>query len=69
MKVNGVTTSAYTITYPNTIVFTTAPASGYAILWSGTFYFQCRFLVDQLDFTNDLNGLWSLPGVKFRQVR
>ena len=69
VTVNGVSTSAYSFTAPNTITFTIAPASASPIAWTGTYAFQCRFLDDQLDFEEIISGLWQNKSVKFRSVR
>ena len=66
--VNGVSTSAFTVS-GNTIVFTTAPASDAAITASCTYAFNCRFLDDQEDFEEYLNGLWRVQSLKFRSVK
>lgn len=69
VTVAGTPTSAYTLTAPNSITFTTAPASGAVLAWTGAFAFQCRFLEDQIDFNNFMLGAWELQSLKFRQVR
>ena len=61
--------SAYTLTTPNTLTFTAAPAAGTVISASFTYAFVCRFLDDQEDFENIMNGLWQLQSLKFRSVR
>ncbi len=69
VTVAGTPTSAYTTAAPNTITFTTAPASGAALAWTGLFAFQCRFIEDQIDFENVMSGLWQIGSIKFRQIR
>lgn len=69
VTVNGVSTSAYAFAAPNTITFSTAPASGALIAWTGTYAFQCRFLDDQLDFEEFISGAWQNKSVKFRSIR
>jgi uncharacterized protein (TIGR02217 family) len=69
VSVAGVSTSAWTLSAPNIITFTTAPANGAAIVANVSYAFQCRFLDDQMDFDNFMSGLWSNKSVKFRQVR
>lgn len=69
IKVGGAATSAYTFTAPNLIDFTTPPASGAIIAASFAYAFQCRFLDDQAEFENFASGLWTIGGLKFRQVR
>jgi Conserved hypothetical protein 2217 (DUF2460) len=51
------------------ITFTTASASGHAITATCTYAFNCRFLDDQLDFEEFMNGLWQVQSLKFRSVR
>jgi uncharacterized protein (TIGR02217 family) len=69
VTVNGAATSAYTFSAPNTIVFSSAPASGASIAWSGAYAFLCRFLDDQLDFEEIMSGAWRNKSVKFRSIR
>jgi len=69
VSVNGSATSAYTLTAPNTITFSLAPASGANIAATFTYAFQCRFLDDQAEFENLMSGLWKMSSLKFRQVR
>jgi len=37
----------------------------YAFLWSGSYYFRCRFLEDQLDLTRVMNSFWQTKEIKF----
>ena len=66
---NGAAAGTFTVTAPNTITFTTAPLSGHAITATCTYAFHCRFLDDQEDFENIMNGLWQLQSLKFRSVK
>ncbi len=69
VAINGVVTTAYTLTAPNTIVFAAAPANGASVVASFAYAFQCRFLDDQAEFENFMSGLWRAKSLKFRQVR
>ncbi|HYA73057.1 MAG TPA: DUF2460 domain-containing protein [Roseiarcus sp.] len=69
VTVAGSPTSAYSLTTPNTLTFTSAPASGAAIAWSGTYAFQCRFDEDSLELSEFMQNLWEAQAVKFRSVR
>jgi uncharacterized protein (TIGR02217 family) len=69
VTVNGTPTGAYTLTAPNTITFTSAPANAAVLNWTGTYAFQCRFTSDTIDFENILYGLWTANKIIFRQVR
>jgi uncharacterized protein (TIGR02217 family) len=62
-------TSGWTLSQPNTLTFASAPASGAAISADFFYAFQCRFLDDQEDFENFMNGLWQMQSLKFRSVK
>ena len=62
--------SGYTISNPGGVVtFSTAPASGHALTWTGAFGFLCRFDGDDLDFEQFMANLWKAESVKFRSLR
>ncbi|MGH6822813.1 MAG: baseplate megatron protein TIM-barrel domain-containing protein, partial [Methylocella sp.] len=70
LYLNGVNEpSGWTLTAPNTLTFTTAPGNLVAITASFSYAFNCRFLDDQVDFENIVNGLWQLQSLKFRSVK
>ena len=62
-------TRGYTITPPNIVTFSSAPASGVAVTADFTYAFQCRFLDDAMDFENLAQNLWAVKVVKFRSVK
>jgi uncharacterized protein (TIGR02217 family) len=52
---NGVlqtVTTNYTINSTGFVTFTSAPAAGHALTWTGSYYFRCRFDKDMADFDN-----------------
>jgi uncharacterized protein (TIGR02217 family) len=61
--------SGWTLVQPNVLQFTTAPGSGVAITSDFSYGFICRFLDDQEDFENIMNGLWKVDSLKFRSVK
>ncbi len=65
---NGGAPGAFTVS-GNTIVFTTAPLAGHTIAATCTFAFNCRFVDDQADFENFMDGLWMVSSLKFRSVK
>jgi hypothetical protein len=69
VTLNGTSTSAFTLTSPNSITFTTAPGSGIHIAATFTYAFQCRFADDEMDFEQFMSNLWKVDSVKFRSVR
>src|ERR1700730_397986 len=67
---NGVNQpSGWTLMTPNTLTFTAAPSNSAAITASFSYAFNCRFLDDQEDFENIMNGLWQVQSLKFRSVK
>jgi hypothetical protein len=68
---NGVAQSAwgYSLTVPNALVFTSAPASGATVSADFSYAFNCRFLDDQMDFEEFMASLWRLESMKFRSVK
>ena len=69
IAVNGTPTVAYTILQPNAIVFTSAPAAGAAITGSFTYYWQCRFKDEFIDFEEFVNQLHAMGSLKFQTVK
>lgn len=69
VKVNGTSTSAFSFTAPGVITFSSAPASGAALTWSGAFRFLCRFLQDNPQFTQEFIQAWSITGLQFQSVK
>jgi len=66
---NGSPAGAYTLEPNGQIVFAAAPSSGVALTWSGSFYFGCRFLDDELSFEQIVAQLWSGKSLKFTSLR
>jgi uncharacterized protein (TIGR02217 family) len=67
---NGVNqTSGWSLSTPNSLVFTSAPGNGVAITASFAYAFQCRFDADDLDCEEFMQNLWTAKSVKFRSVR
>lgn len=65
----AVQTSGWSLSTPNSLVFTTAPASGAAIAASFAYAFQCRFDDDSAEFEQFMQNLWRVDSLKFRSVR
>ena len=62
-------TSGWSVTPPNSLVFTTAPGTGVQITADFTYAFQCRFDADDMDFEEFMSSLWKVESVKFRSLR
>jgi hypothetical protein len=67
---NGINqASGWSLTTPNSLVFTSAPGNGVAVSATFAFAFECRFDDDDLDFEQFMSNLWKLESLKFRSVR
>ncbi len=51
------------------VTFTTAPASGIFLTWTGEFYYRVRFVQDSADFEQFLHQLWSLKKIEFKTFK
>ena len=69
----AVTQADYTLG-PTTLInagyisMTAAPVNNATLLWSGSFYYRCRFEEDAQDFTKFMSVLWELKKVEFMSV-
>jgi hypothetical protein len=63
------TGSAYSLTTPNTLTFTSAPAASVVVSADFAYAFNCRFIDDQMDFEEFMANLWKLDSMKFRSVK
>jgi hypothetical protein len=68
--VSGTLTAPASISATGVVTFTTAPASGAVLTWSGSFMYAVRFSEDTLDAVREFtinNGLdhWTFSGIKF----
>jgi hypothetical protein len=64
-----VLTGGWSLSPPNALVFEAPPPAGAVITADFSYGFLCRFLDDQCDFENVLQGLWAVKSLKFRSVR
>jgi len=70
VKVNGIVTAAYSLASTGVLTFTTAPAIGATLSWTGSFRYLCRFDADTVDATrtfttNSGTDLWDVSTIKF----
>lgn len=49
----------FTVSSTGLITFTTAPVSGETLIWSGEYYYRCRFIDDAQDFSKFMHQLWE----------
>jgi hypothetical protein len=63
------TATGWSLVQPNALTFATAPPNSVTVSSDFSYAFVCRFLSDQADFENFMQGLWSVDSLKFRSVK
>jgi len=69
IKINGVQTTAFTLSTKGLITFITAPAMSATITWSGTFYYRVKFKESMIEFNNFMYKLWEAKKVEFTSLK
>jgi uncharacterized protein (TIGR02217 family) len=67
-----VAASAYSASdsgYGSIITFTSAPAAGHVLTWSGVYYYLCRFKDDKLEISELAHLMYEQKGLTLRTVR
>lgn len=59
VSVNGVASVGWSRGQYGAVTFTSPPANGAVLSWSGSFMFLCRFETDELDMRRILSGHWD----------
>lgn len=62
-------TTDYTISATGLVTFTSAPANGAVLTWTGAYYFRCRFEKDSHDFSLLANQIYESKKLSFRSVK
>jgi hypothetical protein len=60
-----VSTSAYSISSSGLVTFNSAPASGHALTWNGSYWWPCNFDADTLALSKFMGGLWECKKLSF----
>lgn len=68
IKINGVVTTALTISSSGLVTFTTPPAAGTSLTWTGTFDVPVRFDTDQLPVVMNEADLTSIRSIPVKEV-
>jgi uncharacterized protein (TIGR02217 family) len=67
--INGSSTTAFSIDTLGVISFTSAPANGAVLAWSGGYYFRCRFEEDSLSNLAQIAlNHWQIQQFKWRSI-
>jgi uncharacterized protein (TIGR02217 family) len=64
-KAGALQSSGYTIS-SGVVTFSTAPASGQALTWSGSYYWRVRFDADELEAEQFAANFWKTGQVKLK---
>lgn len=60
--------SSYTLGALGLVTFVTAPPAGHEVTFTGSFYWRCRFVSDELPFEQFLAQFWAAKSVEFKTV-
>lgn len=63
-----ISTSAYTVSSTGIISFTTAPAAGHVLTWTGNFYYRVRFSDPTTKFSQFAKNIWENKNMALRSV-
>lgn len=72
IKVAGATKATpadYSISATGAVTFTSPPANGAALTWTGSYYWRCKFLQDIAEFDQFMKNLWQLGRIEFRTFK
>lgn len=61
--------SDYSISIVNVVTPASTLPNGVQWLWTGSFYYRCRFDADSFDFSEFMNQWWELKKISFQQVK
>ena len=68
VTVAGTPTAAYTVSAKGLLTFTSPPAYGAALAWTGVYQWLCTFDVDDVAFTLFLNGVYRTDSISFSSL-
>lgn len=63
-----VSTANYTVGSTGIVTFNTAPTTGHALTWSGSFYYLAQFDTDEFTPEEFLYRLWSLSSIRLKSI-
>ena len=69
IKVNGTTTVVTFSSDWSQAIFATAPAAAASLSWSGSFYFRCRFMQDEISIEQFMQDMHTAKSVEFKTFR
>lgn len=60
---------SYSINSLGVVTFTSPPTALHVLTWTGTYYYRCRFLTDELEFEEFMSNYWSVKKLQFTTVK
>jgi uncharacterized protein (TIGR02217 family) len=54
---------------PGVVTFVTAPGAGVAVTADLSFYYPCRFVDNNVDYSNFMSTLWEAKSVKYKSIK
>ncbi len=69
VSVGGSPTTAYNLETGGVVQFTTPPPAGAAVTATFGYFWPCRFLADQVDFSKFMNRLWEQKKLDFISLK
>lgn len=67
--VGGVLTTPQSVSASGLVTFTTAPANGAALTWTGNYYYLVRFKEDQVELNQFMSQMYEATTITLRSVR
>lgn len=65
---NGGTPGSYSIGPTGIMTFSSPPAAGHVLTWTGSFYQRCHFMNDTLEVQQFMNKFWQCDSLPFQSV-
>jgi uncharacterized protein (TIGR02217 family) len=69
ISVAGTPTSAFTLGALGIVTFTTAPAAGAALTWSGSFNWLCSLDDDTVEFSGFMSGFYEVQKLSWTSIK
>lgn len=69
LTVDGEPVSGYTVGELGRVTFAEPPALGAPLVWSGAFFFLCKFDQDALPMTRPFNRIWDVKNLPFSSFK
>lgn len=63
------TPTHYSIGPTGIVTFVSPPVSGHLLTWTGSFYYRCRFMDDDMDFEQFMYRFWAAKKVSFKSIK